>query len=1332
MKRIIFAVTALAVMGLLGAVLAVAAVTARGSDTEPGVSVDLTDAEAGAPSPTRGDSESDPDSAQETEPQGAPPAAAPRPASSPPLNSVPVPGDRGADPGSSDPAPTTTVVGTIASNPKPYTNVPAKSSRNTGDQAESPATSLPPEPGPLPDSQPDPAPYDNPGSDEAAITNQTATTQPPASQPGAGPSPAPQPAPQPTPEASPAPQPSPLRTSRTTVRPATTFQPVVNITVPPTPAGETEHPNTNAPFHVRIASASGPTSSCPQTVNLTLRIQPDGSVRLPQGAQAPTLLATPRGETTNCVYNVTFPAKVRNLELQAGATAQISGASRTARATYAKSTTTPTPKASTFEPNVGIAVPANPPGVTQSPYAGTRINIRFTPASGSNSGCSPSITIPLTVSNSGQAQGGLGVGAFTLVDVPVGATVGCGYDVSFPAKAGKLTLKPGATTFVSAGSKRVRAVYVAAPAASTFVPGVAISVPANPSGVSVSPYAGTRFNVQFAPVSGANSGCTSSATSTLRVHNDGSVRDVSEATLIDKPVGVTTACVYTATFPAKVGKLTLQSGAQTRATAASSPVRASYVEPAKPKPKPTTTFEPAVVITVPAMPSGATQHPHAGSRFDVQLAPTTGSHAACTQSATIILAVVTDGRVPTFRGNQPLTLVDVPTGETASCVYTATFPAKSNKLVLQAGAKTRISAASKTARATYSATAKPPPPATTTFTPEVVIAIPVKPTTVATHPYSGTRFAVRFAPVANSNSGCTSSATMNLKVQPDGSVRHAGQSLSLVNVPSGQKASCVYTATFPAKSNKLVLQAGAQTRVSNARNTARASYTGPANPNPTTTFTPEVVIAVPVKPDSQATSPYAGTRFAVQFVPVIGARSTCSSPATMNFVVRQDGSVQNAGRALTLVNVPAGEIASCVYNVTFPAKAGQLVLEQSAQPRVSNASNTARARYTAAPLPPPPAGEYFQPQISISLPPAPQGSVRWAGVSFDVSFSPVATASDGCSPSHTQRFVVPASGLPRATHGSIYLGLINRPAGETTSCVYSVTFAPGIDTSPVLELQPGATRQVSAAAKVATAAYQVRTSTPDPTANPRGSVTLTFFNQGPEQVAFALQPFGSCSPSARAPFAGTQTLPVNGSQAFTITPLACNWSLTFRTPAGALCQVWAQVKTAAGVHIGPAVSSNSLIMSGIGTGVLLYQGSVVDSVEFSTQRLCSAPNAKVPSPVALTLINQGPEQVAFAILPRVECNPSSETPFPGTYTLSNGSSMTGTIFPQACNWTLTFQAQGDSSCQVWAQVKTADGTHIGPAVSSGSLQLTGSGNGSLLYQGQAVNEIEFSTARNCV
>ena len=1119
-----------------------------------------------------------------------------------------------------------------------------------------------------------------------------------------------------------------------TVLPAPTFRPVVSITVPPTPQGETEHPNTNAPFHVRIASASGPTSNCPQTVNLTLRIQPDGSVRLPQGTQAPTLLGRPRSSSTNCVYNVTFPAKVRDLELQAGATAQISLANRDARATYVKSTTTPTPKASTFEPNVGVAVPANPRGVSVSPYAGTRINIRFTPARGSNSGCSQSVTIPLTVSNSGQAQGGRGVGAFTLVDVPVGATVGCGYDVSFPAKVDKLTLKPGATTFVSAGAKRVRASYAAAPQASTFVPGVAISVPANPSGVSVSPYAGTRFNVQFAPATGSNSGCTSSATSTLRVHNDGSVRDVSEATLIDKPVGVTTACVYTATFPAKAGKLTLQSGAKTRAAAASAPVRASYAEPAKPKPKPTTTFEPAVVITVPAMPSGATQHPHAGSRFDVQFAPVSGSNSACTSSATIILAVVTDGRVPTFRGATPTTLVDVPTGETASCVYAATFPAKSGKLVLQSGAKTKVSATSKTARASYSATAKPPKPATNTFTPEVVIGVPVKPAHLPTSPYAGTRFAVRFAPVSGSNSKCTQSATASMQVQPNGSVGNIGRTVTLVNVPSGEKASCVYSAVFPAKAGNLSLQSGAKTKVSNASNTARASYTGPVNPNPSTKFKPEVVVAVPVKPADLAASPYAGLRFAVRFVPVANSYSGCTQSAAIQLVVTQDGSVQvsQGAQPTTLVNVPQGDTASCVYVAVFPSKVGVLMLKTGAKTKVSNASNTARASYAAPATPTPgPNSNYFQPQISISLPPIPQGTVKWVGVSFNVSFAPVATASDGCSRTQTQRFVIQSNGTAIATHGSVYLGLINRPAGESTACVYDITFASGIDTTPTLALQPGATRQVSAAAATATAAYQPSTSTP--TGNPSGSVSLTFFNQGPEQVKFALQPFSSCSPRPAAPFSGSQTLAANVSQAFTVTPLDCNWRLDFNVPDKANCQVWAQVKTAAGIHIGPAVSAGTLSLSGIGTGVLLYLGSVVDSVEFTTQRLCSAPpSTNAPSPVSLTVINQGPEAVTFAILPRTECNPSSQTPFPGTYTLRHNSSMTGAILAQDCNWTLTFHMQGDSSCQVWAQVKTADGTHIGPAVSTGSLQMNGSGTGSLLYQGQAINEVEFSTARNCV
>ncbi len=113
----------------------------------------------------------------------------------------------------------------------------------------------------------------------------------------------------------------------------------------------------------------------------------------------------------------------------------------------------------------------------------------------------------------------------------------------------------------------------------------------------------------------------------------------------------------------------------------------------------------------------------------------------------------------------------------------------------------------------------------------------------------------------------------------------------------------------------------------------------------------------------------------------------------------------------------------------------------------------------------------FQPAATINLAASTAGRT-YTGVSFAISFAPVARSNAACTQSGSLTYSVKASGS--ITRDGNALNLVNRPLGATADCVYNVTF-PAETGALRLARTPAATRTVRASAATATATYDVFT-----------------------------------------------------------------------------------------------------------------------------------------------------------------------------------------------------------------------------------------------------------------
>jgi len=703
----------------------------------------------------------------------------------------------------------------------------------------------------------------------------------------------------------------------------TRFTPSAAIRVPQVSSGN--NPYAGQMISVAFAPTSGPTASCSSSSTSNFAVGNNGSVALVSGSSLPSLIDYPAGRGVRCGYSVTLPASVDALRLQSGASTAVSGTSTAVTADYF----------SEFSPSVSVVVPQVSSG--NSPYAGERASVSFAPVSGSNAGCSSSGTTVVEIDVDGTTLA-LPAATATLVGRIAGIAQACEYDVTFPDMLGDLVLRAGATATVSPDSSAATATYVTA--RTDFTPAVSVVVPQVASGNS--PYAGRRFSVSFAPVSGSNAGCSSSGTTVVAIGNDGMSSAVSGsvATLVDRPQGVDASCVYSVTFPTATG-LVLRSRSTT-VSAGSAAIMATYVTAR-------TDFTPSVSVAVPQVVGG--DSPYAGMRFSVSFAPVSGSNAGCSSSGTTVVAIGNDGMSSAVSGSVA-TLVDRPEAVAVSCVYSVTFPSEVGNLNLQQNpapsATTSASAASP--QATY---ASIPLSNTSSLT-----LINTSPTAT---PAMRQQVIVGISTVNQCEAGNRAPISSTFTLSAGGP--DATGSVDVVGILS---QNCNWEITFRSGDGACMVQARAKRGrvflgspetdgsliLSGVGGNGTLFYSGQpvdslefmVTTSCSTSFSPAVSVVVPQV--ASGNSPYAGMRFSVSFAPVARSNAGCSASGTSVVEIGTNGmSSAVADSTARLVNTPVGTSVNCAYAVTFPTEVGALRLQRGATARVSQASSAATATY---------------------------------------------------------------------------------------------------------------------------------------------------------------------------------------------------------------------------------------------------------------------------------------------------------------------------------------------------------------------------------------------------
>jgi len=740
--------------------------------------------------------------------------------------------------------------------------------------------------------------------------------------------------------------------SATYFAPASSFRPVVSVTVP---LIDDNTPGTNdysgTEFMVVFTPVEGADSGCTATAATTATIGDNGQ----STATTPMLVNHPTGVDARCQYDVAFPA-VAGRVWQPGSTATLGAASQLVAATDFAAT-------SSFSPAITITVPQiDDDGDNANDFSGTAFTVAFARVAGANAGCTETATATVTIDDDGNSEV---ITAAMLVNRPSGINARCAYSVTYFAAAGStLGLQSGATERVDAANPTVAADYLIP--IGNFSPTITITVPQTQSTPGVNDYTGTEFDVTFTRVSGANTGCTQTATATATIGDNGQ-STATAVVLVNRLTGEAARCRYDVTLPVLVGELMLQSGYTTVVDGANSTIAANYLMFAA--------FSPAITIAVPQTYDNTPGfNDYTGTAFDVTFTRVEGADAGCIQSATVTVTIDNNGAAA---ATAPAVLVDRPAGVTARCQYSVAFPPTVDNLTLQPGATATVSATSPAVSATYFVL--------TTFAPAVVIDVPqLDDRTAGTNDFTGTEFMVGFAPTVGSDAGCTQTATATATIGDDGN-SEVTTAVVLVDRPRGVNVRCEYAVTFPPTVGNLSLQPGSVATVSATAVNASATYFVPDS-----TFSPAVTIRVPDRRrraggpfDSRTVNVFSGVNIRVNFTPVDGSDAGCTQSAGATVRIN-DGGGSNVTSAATLVNRPSGFVARCEYAVTFPPTASRgLVLQPGATSMVDHASRSASASY----------GEdgTFEPSIELVVPDG------FSGTRFTITYRRVDGSHPGCT-----------------------------------------------------------------------------------------------------------------------------------------------------------------------------------------------------------------------------------------------------------------------------------------------------------------------------------------------
>ena len=842
------------------------------------------------------------------------------------------------------------------------------------------------------------------------------------------------------------------------------FTPEVTITIPGTDAGgDGVNDFTGTDITVTFAPV-GSLVGCTATASETWQIDNTGAAAR-QGVSA-VLVDVPAGQEDSCSYTATFPgsvsanaAGVSDLTLSTASVVTVSGSDKTAAAEYQTSILVE------FTPEVTITIPGTDAGGDGvNDFTGTQITVTFTPVGSTPVGCTATASEVWQIDAAGTATRQSNEGtAVVLVGRPAGQETSCSYSVTSDLSVSNPALRP-LNPVPGTISATARAVEVEYTTATVFSPELSFTIPGTDAGGDgVNDFTGTDITVMFASVGSTPVGCTATASEVWQIDNTGAAaRQGVAAVLVDVPAGQENSCSYTVTFPgsvsanaAGVSDLTLSTAGVVTVSGSDKTATAEYQTSILVE------FTPEVTITIPGTDAGGDGvNDFTGTQITVTFAPV-GSLVGCTAAASEVWQIDNTGAAA--RQGVSAVLVDVPAGQENSCSYTVTFPgsvsanaAGVSDLTLSTASEVTVSGSDKTAEAEYQTSIL------TEFTPEVTITIPgTDAGGDGVNDFTGTQITVTFAPVG-SLVGCTAAASEVWQIDVAGTAARQGVAAVLVDVPAGQENSCSYTVTFPgsvsanaAGVSDLTLSTASEVTVSGSDKTAEAEY----QTSILTEFTPEVTITIPgTDAGGDGVNDFTGTDITVMFASVGSTPVGCTATASETWQIDNSGAAARQGVSAVLVDVPAGQEDSCSYTVTFPgsvsanaAGVSDLTLSTAGVVTVSGSDKTATAEYQTSIL------VEFTPEVTITIPgtdASGDGVNDFTGTAITVTFAPVGSLV-GCTATASEVWQIDAAGTAtRQSNEGAAVVLVGRPAGQETSCSYSVTSDLSVSNPALRPLNP--------------------------------------------------------------------------------------------------------------------------------------------------------------------------------------------------------------------------------------------------------------------------------------
>lgn len=310
-------------------------------------------------------------------------------------------------------------------------------------------------------------------------------------------------------------------------------------------------------------------------------IADDGSVGRVPGSPHARLKSQPSTGIGPCEYSPIFPATraFGNLYFT-GSTQRVSANRPTVNAQYNV--------VELFTPTASITVPdVDTNGDGNHDRYGYPLAIALTATDGRVSGCTREVLMTFRILEDGSLESTSRT--IRLVDRPpdnLGFTCQYNVEYSWGRHTGWIE-RPGSTTVISGSRPNITVVF-SGPAASTFEPEVTISVPqVDRNNNGGNDYQGRVFRVAFSSLAGSAAGCTPMANAVYTIMNNGRSTARVRVSLVGRPEGASSDCIYEVDWPETVAATDLQlaDGATEQVSISSPRVSASYVGDVAPEPE---------------------------------------------------------------------------------------------------------------------------------------------------------------------------------------------------------------------------------------------------------------------------------------------------------------------------------------------------------------------------------------------------------------------------------------------------------------------------------------------------------------------------------------------------------------------------------------------------------------------------------------------------------------------------------------------------------------------------------------------------------------------------